>query len=125
MKRGWQVCAGLVLLAATWPVRADYNDECRGLARQLATDPGALKAGELDLLKSCLSDLQRGVALGNPPAAKSELPLCETPAPAPPAAVPACPVCPAQAPPPACPKLPAAPRERGEDRRLKPYLPTY
>lgn len=111
---------GAALLALAGTVRADFNDECRQLARQLATDPGSLKIGELDLLKSCVSDVQRGIVLGNPPPPKVELPVCTAPPPAP---VQACPVCPPAV---VCPKVSApAPVPRADDRRLKPYLPTY
>lgn len=112
----------LALLVLAGSARAEFDDECRQLARQLATDPGVLKIGELDLLKSCVSDIQRGIVLGNPPPAKVELPACASAPAAAPAPAPACPVCPPAT---VCPKVPVAPRERPEDRRLKPYLPTY
>lgn len=111
---------GLALLALAGTARAAFDDECRHLARQLATDPGSLKIGELDLLKSCVSDVQRGIVLGNPPPPKVELPVCTAP---PPVAAPACPVCPPAV---VCPRVSApAPAPRADDRRLKPYLPTY
>lgn len=137
MKRLGMLLLSCGLAAASLlPVAASaaYNDECRAMAQRLATDPGSLKVGELDLLKSCLSDLQRSVVLGEPPPAKGELPACA----AQPAACPVCPAataCPA-APPEAssAPATPAVPanrakpsreRAREDDRRLKPYLPTY
>ena len=77
MKRpGFAVCALACACLLPAIAFAAYNDECRALALRLATDPGSLKVGELDLLKSCLSGLQRSVVLGEPPAAKSELPAC-------------------------------------------------
>ncbi|MFZ5722414.1 MAG: hypothetical protein ACOY33_02015 [Pseudomonadota bacterium] len=113
-------------LAFAGTAAASYNEECRQLAMRLDSDPGSLKVGELDLLKSCLSDLQRSIVLGEPPPEKGPPPACET-------KPPECPVCAA------CPaaetvrqKAPSPPppvrkkeREREDDRRLKPYLPQY
>lgn len=119
----------VVLVAAT-AAHAEYSEECRDLAQRLAQDPGALKVGELDVLKSCLSDLQRGIVLGEPPPAKGE-PVVVVPA-----AAPAPPTCPTAAQ--LCPEREAAAKERAApakvrerkrdavpDRRLKPDLPKY
>ncbi|MFZ5698122.1 MAG: hypothetical protein ACOY9J_05290 [Pseudomonadota bacterium] len=129
MGRGLGAIAVLaVVLVAPTAAHAEYSEECRGLAQRLAQDPGALKVGELDVLKSCLSDLQRGIVLGEPPPAKSEsLVGAPTPAPAPPICPTAEQLCPR---PKAAVKEPEAPkkvreRPREPDRRLKPYLPKY
>lgn len=117
----------LVSLSACGMATAGYEDECRTLAEKLAREPGALKVGELDLLKNCLSGLQRGIVLGEAPPPPSPPPAQDCPV----VPVPACPVCPA---PVVCPKRESSPapatRERqretpAEDRRLRPYLPTY
>lgn len=92
--RSWW-CA--VLLAVAGPAWADYNAECRTLAGRLAGEPGSLIMGELDVLKSCLSSLQRGIMNGAPPPAGSP-PACPPP---PPPAPRECPACPS---PVACPK---------------------
>lgn len=121
------LCIGLLLSPV---VQAEYGEECRVLVGQLAQDPGALKMGELDIVKSCVSDLQRGIVLGEPPPARTAAtpPACAPSAPV----APACPVCPTARE--LCPRNDPAParkepdRERPaptENRRLKPYLPTY
>ena len=119
----------LVLLCAVVSARAEYADECRGVADKFARDPGALNVGEIDFLKNCLSSLQRGIVLGEAPPAPSPAPAVACPA----AVVQECPVCAAAV---TCPKREAAAtpapakekardREPPEDRRLRPYLPKY
>lgn len=116
-----RLLAAALLLALASAAHATYNDECRTLAERLDANPAALKVGELDLLKSCLSDLQRIIVLGDTPPEKKPPQTCPEPPPAP-----ACPVCKV------CPVAEAAPaagrdkkRDREEDRSLRPYLPQY
>lgn len=131
MGRGLDAIAVLaVVLVAATAAHAEYSEECRDLAQRLVQDPGALKVGELDVLKSCLSDLQRGMVLGEPPPAKGEAVVSA------PAAAPAPTTCPTAAQ--LCPGREAAAKERAApakvrerkrdavpDRRLKPDLPKY
>lgn len=102
----------LFAMAASMPVRASYSPECRLLASQLASEPGSLKLGELDVLKSCLSTLQKGITAGEPPPAGSP-PDCPPP---PPPRV--CPVCP---PVPVCEKTDAA----ADDPVRQRFIPRY
>lgn len=132
MGRGLDAIAVLaVVLVAATAAHAEYSEECRDLAQRLAQDPGALKVGELDVLKSCLSDLQRGIVLGEPPPAKGEPVVVDAAA-----AAPAPLTCPTAAQ--LCPGREAAAKERAApakvrerkrdavpDRRLKPDLPKY
>lgn len=116
----------LLLCLATTPAFAQYSEDCRLLAEKLAKVPGDMKVGELDLLKNCLSGLQRVIVLGEeppPPAAPPPAPECPPP---PPAEEKECPVCPEAN---SCPKQSVAPaakdkaRERdAPDRRPKMYI---
>lgn len=131
MGRGLDAIAVLaVVLVAATAAHAEYSEECRDLAQRLAQDPGALKVGELDVLKSCLSDLQRGIVLGEPPPAKSESVVgAPVPAPAPPICPTAEQLCPRPEAAAEGRAAPAKARERKRDavldRRLKPDLPQY
>lgn len=109
--------AVLCLLAAIAVpfAHADYGPECRVLATQLARDPGAVKLGDLDALKSCLSELQLVIVDRKPPPAPSSPDELACP---PPPACPACAACPA------CPKHDCAAEEEPA-RSLKPHLPTF
>lgn len=127
----WPRMAVLALAAMLGPVAyADYGEECRALSAQLAREPGSLKVGDLDVLKTCLSDLQRLLIVGGqPPEGVSD--LC----PAPVVEPQRCPVCPSAAQ--LCGKRDAprdAPsardrrdpeREPSPDRQLKPALPVF
>lgn len=101
-----------VSMAVSVPAWASYSPECRLLASQLASEPGLLKLGELDVLKSCLSTLQKGITAGDPPPAGSP-PDCPPP---PPPRV--CPVCP---PVPVCETVDAA----AEDPVRQRFIPRY
>lgn len=74
MQKGFLLVSLLVLASAASLVRAEYAEECRDLANTLARTPGALKNSEIDLLKNCLSGLQRSLALGEVPAAATPPP---------------------------------------------------
>lgn len=103
----------LLLAAASAVASADYGPECRVLATQLARDPGTVKLGDLDALKSCLSELQLIIVdRKQAPEPSSPAELACPPAPS----CPACPTCPA------CPKQECPAEESG--RTLKPHLPT-
>lgn len=103
------VLASMLVSAPAW---ASYSPECRLLASQLAAEPGSLKLGELDVLKSCLSALQKGITAGDPPPEGSP-PDCPPP---PPPRV--CPVCP---PVPVCEKTGAS---DGDPVRQR-FIPRY
>lgn len=105
----------LVLVGMSAPAAATYGAECRMLASQLASDPGMLKLGELDVLKSCLSSLQRGITAGDPPPAPTPPPVAICPPP-PPEKV--CPVCPEA---PACPE----PVRSADDPARQRFIPRY
>lgn len=121
----------LVLVCAGGQAVAQYSDECRDLARRLAVEPGSLSAAELDLVRDCVAALQRARLLGESVAASAPLPCAHADEPA----TPDCPVCPASAAQecgrPAAPAAPASratrekPRETGEDRRPRTYIPKY
>lgn len=127
-----RLSAALLLPVLAGAAHASYNDECRALAERLDRDPGALKVGELDLLKNCLADLQRIIVLSETPPAKK--PPQECPPPPPAAPCPVCKACPA-----ADPAAVAREREREKerererekerdreaDRQLRPFLPKY
>lgn len=127
----------LLLVLCAIPAHAEYSEECRALSERLAREPGTLKVGELDLLKNCLSGLQRGIVLGeapppptpDKPLAVPECPPAEVPAAKPERECPACPVCAAAAvrrdPPPARERTPRDRDPASEDRRLKPFLPQF
>lgn len=135
--RGMSVLpVAVCLMLAAGSATAAWNDECDQLSRRLNSEPATLKVGELDILKSCLSDLQRSIVLGEPlPVQGGGAPsvACAVPPPAP-HYCPACPVCAGRsdrdeqeegtAAVPAKPKSPA-PRNREESRSRKPYLPTF
>lgn len=132
--------AVMVLGGVSWPQSGQtaYGEECQLLARKLAQVPGALQMGELELIKNCISVLQRGIVLGESLAVPAELPSPSC-APAAPVIVPECPVCQTCPPPTVCPtadklcERSAPPPARKEperaptpdNRRLRPYLPTY
>lgn len=118
----------LVLVCAGGHAMAQYSDECRDLARRLAVEPGSLSAAELDLVRDCLASLQRAQLLGESVAAGAPLPCVAEGQPV----VPACPVCPSAAAQvcvhpaaPASRALREKPRDTGEDRRPRTYIPKY
>lgn len=120
--------AALLLSMLAAVAQASYNDECRALAQKLDTDPGALKVGELDLLKNCLADLQRIIVLSETPPAKKPPQVCPPPPPA--APCPVCKACPAADPAAAArererEKEREKERDRESDRQLRPFLPKY
>ncbi len=131
MGKGLDAVAVLVVVLVTaTAAHAEYSEECRDLAQRLARDPGALKVGELDVLKSCLSDLQRSIVLGEPPPAKGETAVdAAAAAPAPLTCPTAAQLCPGREAAAKAPEAPAKVRDRKRDtvpdRRLKPYLPKY
>jgi len=123
-----RLLAALLLSMLAAAAQASYNDECRALAQKLDTDPGALKVGELDLLKNCLADLQRIIVLSETPPAKKPAQVCPPPPPA--APCPVCKVCPAADPAAAArererEKEREKERDRESDRQLRPFLPKY
>jgi hypothetical protein len=125
MQKGFLLVSLLVLASAASLVRAEYAEECRDLANTLARTPGALKNSEIDLLKNCLSGLQRSLALGEVPAAATPPPPEKICPPLPPEKE--CPVCPAVQ---ACPKQSSAPPARDRQREpavdpLRPQLQRF
>lgn len=110
----------VALLGAMGLAQAEYAEECRELADRLASEPGSLKASEIDLLKTCLAGLQRSQALGEK-VEPSPKPVLTCPPPPPEKTCPACP------PAPVCPKAPPAAKERDRDRedRLRPQLQAF
>lgn len=106
----------VVLLAlAAVTARGAYDGECQRLAFQLARDPGVLTVGDIDALRSCLSQLQAAGMTGNAVLPPPRDDLCP---PAAPAA--ACPACPSAAQ--LCPREPA---RREEPPRQRTYIPKY
>lgn len=123
-----RLLAALALALATASAAAQYSDECRDLARRMAVEPGALTAPELDLVRDCVSSLQRARLLGESVPPGEPLP-CAAAAPVP-AECPVCPEVAAQAcaratPPPAVRPARERARDTGEDRRPRTYIPKY
>lgn len=131
MDYAWLRMTVLALAATTGSVAyAEYGEECRALSAQLARDPGSLKVGDLDVLKTCMSDLQRILIVGGT-APEGAADLCPSPV-----VEAKCPVCPSAAQ--LCGKRDAAPAEQAPPSRerreppkapppnpLKPALPVF
>lgn len=108
------VAVGFACLLVAGVARA-YDPECRELAQHFAVDPGTLKLGELDVLKTCLSELQRRIVAGEPMPESGQPPACPEP---PPPIVAECPPCP---PAKACPRAERVPEDPVRQR----YIPRY
>lgn len=121
MARPLLLALAFALGLAGAPAQAEYADECREIADKLASEPGALKAGEIEFMRSCLAGLQRSQTLGEAvaPTPKPPPPVCPPPPPAP-----VCPACVQQV----CPKIAPSPKERARDPAadlLRPQLQKF
>lgn len=102
----------VVLLWSPGGVAWAWGPECRLLSGQLAAAPGSLKMGDLDVLRTCITALQRAIVNNEPLPADEPAAKVECPPPPPPQVVER-----------ACPSCPACPR--ADDPARQRFIPRY